>query len=977
MDEGKRQEALKRYQILDTPRERAFDDIAELAADIAQASFAFISFVDGTRAWFKAAVGIDLPYIDRKLSICDKALEANRPLMIEDLRKDPRFAQNAFVLGPPLVRSYAGAPICSSDGFPVGMLCVLDRQPRKLSPRQMEGLERLARHATLLLESGRAARLQGDSTKLIELFNAVAVAANDNSDPYVGIRSCVERFCAYTGAPIGHYWEIFEDRPDVLVSSGIWSFDQADKYDQLVALTAQGEFTRGKGVPGVAMETGKPSWRSDLTPMAWIPRAQHCLDLGFQSIFAFPVLLKDEVVGVFEFFLMRKFAPGPEMLGAMEHVATQISRVIERQRADAAVHKQKEFFDAVLENLGDGIVATDEKGALVLFNRASRELYGLDAHGDLPQSEWTKYYRLHLADGKTPMPPERIPLVRIFKGEVVKNEEMVVSRLDGQNRSILASGRQMQSKNGKPLGAVVALHDISEMKRAQALIENTTKTLQALIDTSPAGIVVMDVHSNITLWNPGCEKIYGWTVKEAVGHPLKSIPPEGQALYRLLLADIAKNGTRREFQADRIRKDGRLINVHVAMVPMYGEQGLLDGFLAVVLDITDLAQKERDLIAANRAKSEFLANMSHEIRTPLNGVIGMTELVLAAELGHEQRESIEIIQSSANNVLSIISDILDFSKIEAGKLDIENVSFAFAQILEDVHRTLEFSASRKGLRLSFEVAGEMPPRLAGDPNRIRQIMTNLVNNAIKFTKAGEVRTKVTLTKSSDARVDLRVEVVDTGIGISADVMSRLFQAFSQADSSTTRKFGGTGLGLSISKRLIDLMNGEIGAVSEVGRGSRFWFTLSLPLGRESTQSLRAAADAAGAIDIRSVRVLVAEDNPTNTIITMRMLSNLGLAADAVENGRQAVDALQIKKYDLVLMDCQMPEMDGYEASAAIRADANAAIKGVAIIAMTANAMKGDREKCLAAGMNDYVSKPVKVDDLQAAILRNLAARRAA
>jgi CheY-like chemotaxis protein len=400
--------------------------------------------------------------------------------------------------------------------------------------------------------------------------------------------------------------------------------------------------------------------------------------------------------------------------------------------------------------------------------------------------------------------------------------------------------------------------------------------------------------------------------------------------------------------------------------------------MCVITDVTDIKQRETNLIESNRAlraateaKSEFLANMSHEIRTPLNGVIGITELLLDSNLSDEQREYLNLLQSSAENLVTIISDILDFSKVEAGKLDIENVSFDLEGILGEVHRTLEISAKEKGLMLSRSFSGEMNTKYLGDPGRVKQVLTNLVNNAIKFTSSGLVSTAVTTKALENNHTEVRVEVSDTGVGISAETLSRLFSPFTQADNSTTRKFGGTGLGLSISKRLVELMGGQVGVESEVGKGSKFWF--SLVLENAPSESVKKIEWASTPIDVsrQSMKILVAEDNALNERITIEMLARLGLQADTVQNGKAAIQALQEKHYDLVLMDCHMPEMDGYEASNLIRSSALGQKGDVTIIALTANAMKGDREKCLAAGMDDYVTKPVKIEELEKAISRSM------
>ena len=550
----------------------------------------------------------------------------------------------------------------------------------------------------------------------------------------------------------------------------------------------------------------------------------------------------------------------------------------------------------------------------------------------------------------------------------------------------------MRDPDGEVLGIRSTLFDVTETTRAERALREGEARYRQLFESNPGPMWVFDIETLAFLAvNDAAVHHYGYSREEFLNLTVMDIRPPEDVTKLLENLGTRSQGVDIFCGLRHRKKDGKIIDVEVSAHELVfaGRKARL----VLTSDITerkwaqeqlnDYAQQlkrgNRELAEALQVareavemKSRFLANMSHEIRTPMNGVLGMTEFLLATTLDPEQQEYAESAKKSAEALLTVINDILDFSKIEAGKLTLERLPFDVMSTVQEVTMLLAHRARAKSVDLAFSIAPEVPRCASGDPGRLRQILTNLVGNAIKFTAKGEVRIAVRLEAQDTRSATIRFEVKDTGIGIPPEEQHRLFESFVQGDSSTTRRYGGTGLGLAISKQLAEMMGGNIGVESEQGRGSVFWFTVCLeahPGIAKSTPTAEPVFRApAQRLRLNAARILIAEDNMINQKIAFRILQKAGCQADVVANGRDAVAAAARNDYDLILMDVQMPEMDGFEATSAIRAF-ESGHRRTPIIAMTANAMSGDREKCLQAGMDDYVSKPIRVPDLERALGR--------
>ena len=928
-NEPARQAALDAYAILDTPPEQAFDDLILLASTICGVPIAYLSLIDGERQWPKASLGYDLQEMPRDATFCGHAILGRDVLVVPDARADARFADNPLVLDGPRIRFYAGAPLTTPDGHAVGALCVVDRQARQLTDDQLASLEALARQVVSQLELRRAGHaLERERSQLRLALDAARMGTWEFEHATDLVHCCAivrELFDLPAGeepVPTAHFVERIhpEDRDPMRIAL-------ADAFERETSYDLEYRVVRRHG------------------EVRWLASKGCLLQVGGHP----------RMIGVTMDFTVRKLAE----LDAEAHTA-------DLRRSEAR-------FRLLFEYSSDAHLLFDDTGIIDCNNAAVRML----GYGDKRQ-----VLGLHPAA----LSPERQP-----DGSVSVDKAVEMDRLAGERGSHQFEWVQRKA-DGTEFYVEVALTPVSILGKPTMLV---------------------------------------------VWHDLTERKRHDQALH----------------------------------------------------------EAKESAEAATRAKAEFLATMSHEIRTPMNGVIGMTGLLLDTDLDPEQREYGQTVRNSAEALLHVINDILDFSKVDSGNLVFEQIEFEVGTVVEEALDLLADRAQAKDLELVTLIDPSVPASVQGDPGRVRQILLNLVGNAVKFTERGEVVVRISAEPADADHVCLRFSVQDSGMGIPSGVLPNLFRPFTQADGSTTRLFGGTGLGLAISRQLAERMGGAIGVESHVGSGSTFWFTVRVAAGTAparvsgralagrrilcvddhplAARGLAAAVAALGAESVvatageaaleqlrdalaagrpfdavvtdwhmpetdglalaRSVgedellaglpivllttweerargrelrnsgiataipkpirlaslsaalrrvlggphavpdsdlprvtdrdvsgprlRVLVVEDNKVNQQVASLMLTKLGHRVDLAANGLEAVTAVQQFPYDVVFMDCQMPELDGYAATERIRRLVGPRAR-VPIVAMTANAMAGDREHCLAVGMDDYMSKPL-------------------
>jgi PAS domain S-box-containing protein len=637
--------------------------------------------------------------------------------------------------------------------------------------------------------------------------------------------------------------------------------------------------------------------------------------------------------------------------------------------------RQSRILRSILDNMAEGVIVADQRGRFVIWNPAAERMVGLGPQA-VPPEQWTDVYGCFRIDGKTPYPSEDLPLARAMRGETVDSVELIVRNPqvpDGIWLSINA--RPLRTVRGQPRGGLIVMRDITAAKCAEHELLSSERKNRAVLATAHEAFVAIDASSRICEWNEQAVATFGWTRDEAVGQPLteKIIPPRFRKAHLAGLEHFLKTGEgpalNRRLQLTAIHRDGHEFPVELTITAIPEGNSFL--FAAFVHDITERERAKQELQrtkeaaeAANRAKSTFLANVSHEIRTPMNAIIGMTELVLDGELTPTQAEYLTIVRDSAESLLSIINDILDFSKIEAGRFELDMEPFELRETLGDTMKALAVRAHRKGLELVCCVQPELPEFVSGDGHRLRQLIVNLVGNAIKFTEHGEIVLSARRESSTEDEIVLHFAVRDTGIGVPSHKLSTIFNPFEQGDATSSRKYGGTGLGLAICSQLVKLMGGRIWVESEEGVGSTFHFTARFGLPDESQVPRR--RQLARASRLEGLQVLIVDDNVTHGEHLAEMLRGWRMRPTTLHDGRRTLEVMRERQrsgqgFDLVLIDACMPEMNGFDLAADIRRDQE--LRSAVTMMLTSTHQREEVLRCERLGVTAHVTKPIKQSEL--------------
>jgi PAS domain S-box-containing protein len=913
-EEEQRLSALYSYDILRDGLEYELDNLVKLAAQIANVSKAYVSFVDREELLLKSSVGIDYEYrtIPRSVTVCQYAMFYDHIYVVPDIAEDPDLAKNPMLSLNGGIRFYASAPLKDADGFALGCLVLLDESPKKLDTHQIEALGTLAVQVVAQLALKRKnSQLEAQTKRFDEFVDIFTVSPEihailDKNGAILFINGAVTKILGY---------EVSE-----VIGQNIWGYCYNEDVARIVATIEKGLKAKQKQFSldyRIVSKDGIPKW------VGW------------------GMVAKDE----------KWYCYGRDIteLKKVEAELTQLSFVASK--------------------VNNGVVINDSQNNVVWINEAFEKITGFTLEdlqgkplGDLisgPETDWS------LIENARELTQKKQSFT----------VDLLAYRKDKQPIWLSIYNTVVLDDNGKVETEVEIIIDITEKKKAeeelQILSLVASKTNTGVTITNERGEITWVNEALEDLIGYNLIELKG----KMLGDVISSAETDQQIIEKARKMGLNKQAYTIEVLAHK--KDGTRVWLAVANTPVINAHGQLERQVELIYDITQRKQIEQEMVEAreqalqlSEAKEMFLSVMSHEIRTPLNAVIGMTHLLLDNNPKASQVDDLNILKFSGENLLNIINDILDFTKIETGNLQLESIPFDLHTLCVDIVNSLQVNAGKKGNQLLLIYDDRIPTQILGDKTRLYQIIVNLVGNAIKFTDTGKVELIVKLSKNTENEVGIDFEVKDNGIGIPKDKQSYIFETFTQAKTDISRKYGGTGLGLAITKRLLKLYQSEIEVESTEHKGTTFSFSIAFS---KLSGQLKPLAPTNVPNQFIGKKILVVDDNEVNILIAKRFLSKWGLKIDFASNGEEAINKIVNNVYDLVFMDIRMPGIDGFDATRIIREIPGDYYKKVPIIALTASTLHNENMKFKESGMDGHILKPFNPEEIKEVLAKWLIA----
>ena len=1015
-NENKRIAALNSYNVLDTLPEKEYDAIARLASYICQVPIALITLVDNDRQWFKSKIGLGADETPRADAFCHYTILDDEILEVNDACLSDTFKNNNLVTGAPDIRFYAGAPLIDPDGHRLGSLCVIDRVPRKLTNEQKDALRTLAdevmshlilRKQKKELEASLA--IHQDFYRLFDSSPEVHFVADKESNIEL-INNAVKNILGYTPQQtIGHsLWQfvVGQNREQFvpLIEKAVAS--QLPFEIETETVTAD-KLVKWIGWSAINKEGKWYGSGRDITYQKKLLMELEQLSLVASKVYNGVVISNsaDEVVWTNDAFekitgyglddvknrplravLKGRPTPGHETRldkAIANKESYQVDLLITRKDrttvwvsvVNSVVYNAAGNIDKYIRIIMDITLRKNAEKDLDILSFAARK----SPSGTLIRDKEAKVIWMNEAAehilGYTLDEMQGKAFGKILMGAESNVEQFEHAILAVKENRPYELELKIYPNGRKPIWAYLSnsplFNEMGDVERQITVMVDITerkiadeqlKLLSLVASSTTSGVVINDRNGKVEWVNGAFEKITGYNLNDVkdkpLGDTLKGELTDVSIIERA--RRLSKN--KQSFEVDLLsyRKDGPPLWISVINSVILTPDGDVDKYIEVIIDISSKKKVELELISAkeeavqlNRAKDMFISVMSHEIRTPLNAVIGMSRLLLDSNPLESQKENLDILQFSAENLMTLINDVLDFTKIETGNIELEQAEVNLRDMVRKIISSMQYRANEKNIYLKESIDNKLPEFILADSARLVQVLLNLVSNAVKFTDNGGITIDLKVLEEGKNNIRIRFGVTDTGIGVASDKLGTIFESFKQAEADTTRKYGGTGLGLAISERLVELYDSRINVDSVLGQGSTFWFIITFNKAQNHENITQDKMETG-----LRLNVLVVDDNQINRILVNKVLQKWGVQVDYAENGQEAVDKIVANmNYDVVLMDVHMPIMGGLEATQIIRAKTDAYFQQLPVIALTASMLSSEVNQMSSAGMNDFILKP--------------------